>query len=587
MDFFRKLRTNLKRSKSGWRYLLPHPIFLIAFLILLVAVVWQAGIIADLVNLGLKTESVRTVTGQETQRENSTTTSAPPPEEKSFWQKINIFSGGSGEEAKQQEEITPKTPDSFNLQFSFSDLFSGKGWKNEEKSNIYQDFDTTSISAPPAYDWQKTEIGLPPNDSEIVAAKGNGRRTVILTVTGGLYSFDSREQLAAYPNMVSAPASARAGFLDFDPDTGQWVAILAGENEERFAILKDDGINQLTKLWEFNRTAPWRENAPGDRSLGCRKGSCLWLSGSEFLTFKESSGPDLRREETTSAWFKDENINSVSSAKIPEGWLLAKVTSDQEKIYKVDIYFWNGELLLMGEGAFSSTYPGRVRFGYDEQNRKIFVVYAAYMGQAAEFELTDKLTLVKSKNFSRAFGARVLGGVAVGSIESFPEIFAQDSAWWIGSSPDSPMPRLLKISPSGGAHSLLQEPIVGSRRLFLLPGYEPHVIYAVLIKDGAVQTYRLGDRGYEQKDNYVWESLRINSGSLPIKFGRVTNALGGGEIRYFLSNDGGLSWKQTKAGEYVVFDAETSDFRWKAELLPFPDQYSTPWLNMVTVEYYQ
>ncbi len=241
----------------------------------------------------------------------------------------------------------------------------------------------------------------------------------------------------------------------------------------------------------------------------------------------------------------------------------------------------------MGKNIFSSNYPGRVRFGYDSGAKKLFGIYAAYLGQAFEFSVPDRFTLAKLGNYSRFFNARILGGGAEGSIESFPEIFGQDGAWWVGSTPESPSPRFIKISPSGGAVSLTQELALGARQLFLLPGFEARVVYAILVKNGIVEAYRLNDRGYEQKDKYIWESSRINSGALPIKFGRIVSAVGEGKIRYFLSNDGGSSWLEAKLGEFVKFPSDTSDFRWKAELLPSSDQYSSPWLNMIGVEYYQ
>ena len=586
MDFIRRLRTNIRTSKSGWRHLLPHPIFLIAFIILAVTVVWQVGIITEFISAGLKVEPAKTTpSGQAQNSAQQSVTPGPKEEPKTFWQKIgegvNIFSAS---EKKGEQDLEAK-PGSNNLQFSFSDLFSGKGWKNESRSSVYQDFFTTSISAPPAYTWQKIPVSPPNDGSEIVAARSNGRRIILLTSAGNIYSFDSSERLYAQLGLLSPPAGANMGFLDFDAEAGRWIAALTGGAATRFAVLQEEN-GQFKKLAEFTRSAP-SDAGVADAGLACRNGNCLWLHGSEFLTFKDDSRPNPKKEETLSNWFKDKNVSSVSMVKIPEGWLLAKVRLGTEVKYGVDIYLWDGELSQVGEEVFSSNYPGRMRFGYDAAGKKLFGIYAAYIGQVFEFNVPDKFTLVNPKNYSRSFNARVLGGIAAGSIESYPEIFAQDGSWWIGSTPDSPAPRFIKISPAGGAISLTQELLPGARRIFLLPGFETHVIYAVLIKDGIPEAYRFNDRGYEQKEKYVWESVQLNSGSLPIRFGRITNVSGEGDIEYFLSNNGGASWSEAAVGKFIKFSSDTSDFRWRAELFPSASQYSSPWLNLVTVEYYQ
>ncbi len=583
MDFFRRLKTNLKISRHGWRHLLPHPVFLIAFLILAVVVIWQVGVITEFIYTGLQVKPARTTPTEPLGGgKGQSATEQPPEEPKTFWQKIGIF---SAPKESSVPTVSEDSPGPNRLQFSFTELFSGKGWKNESQSNVYQDFLTTSISAPPAYSWQKISVDPPSDGSEIVAAKSNGKRAVLLTSAGNIYSFDFAEKLSAQLGLITPPAGTNRGFLDFDAEAGKWVAVLLGNNAEYFAILEEGG-GQFKKLAEFTRPLPGGTGV-ADPGIACRNGNCLWLYGSEFLTFSDNSRPNPKKEDVLSNWFKDKSVKSVSVAKALGGWLVSKTHPGEEVKYETDIYLWDGELSLAGEKVFSSNYPGLVRFGYDPNTKKLLGIYVAYIGQAFEFNLPDKFTLVKPKNYSRFFNARILGGGAEGSIESFPDIFGQDGAWWIGSTPESPSPRFVKISPSGGAISLTQELALGARQLFLLPGFEARVMYAILVKNGIVETYRLNDRGYEQKDKYIWESSRINSGALPIKFGRITNAVGGGDIRYYLSNNGGISWLEAKSNEFVKFSSDTSDFRWKAELSPSPDQYSSPWLNMIGVEYYQ
>lgn len=588
--FWNRLKTNIGMGKHGWRSLLPHPLLLIAFIILVAIVLIQVGVITDLISAGLGTK----VSQKDSSQSSAEDKSQPAGQEKpaSILQKIGqaigivpgtVYVVNPSSSGTKENQVRP-SPDS--IQFSFTDLFSGKGWVDDAKTNVYQDFYTTSISATPVYTWQKTGISLPDDGSALLAAKGNNKRIVILAASGNLYSFDYGEKLYAHTGLLVPPAGADRGWLDFDPDSGRWVAVLAGGNSEKIAVFDEDG-NQLKKKSEFTRSVnkPGREIA--DRSLACRSGSCIWLSGADAVSFKEGSSLALKKEESISNWFKDEKISSISLDKIPEGWLLAKVRPGKDSNYAADIYLWDGELSKLSEGAFSSNYPGRMKFGYDAGNKKMLGIYAAYMSQALEFSLPDKFTLVDPKNYSRSFNARVFGGVAAGSVQGVPDIFSQDNSWWIGSSADSPSPRFLKISPSGGAVSLTDQLTAGGSRFFLLPGFENHVLYGLVVGGASAEVYRFNDRGYEQKEKYVWQSNRINGGSIPIKFGRIMNMSGAGDIKYYLTNNGGASWQPAELGKYVKFTNQGSDVRWKAELVPSSDQYSAPWLNLVTVEYYQ
>ncbi len=556
VDFKERIESGLKGDKSGWRRFLTRPFLLTAVIILAVIVVAQIAIIIALISIQANLKASQNIPAGQVQ--NNTGEPSGP---------------------------VPAGPDSNNLQFSFTDLFSGSGWKNESKSDVYQDFFTSSISAPPVYDWRKTPVAIPNDGSQIIAAKSSGKRAVLLTAAGNIYSFDSKERLYARLGLISVPSGANRGFLDFDPGTGKWIAAVVGSDTVRFAVLEEKG-GEFKKLADFTRGVA-ESGAVADPGLSCRGGTCLWLYGSEFLTFPENSGASIKKIEILSGWFDDKDVSSVSMSKIPEGWLISKVRPGEESKYAADIYLWNGQLSLAAKEVFSSDYPGRVRFGYDSAGKKLFGIYAGYIGQAFEFSVSDNFTLVKVRDLSRSFNARVLGGIAAGSVEVYPEIFGEDGSWWMGASPDSRTPRSIKISPTGGAISLTQDLIAGSGQMFLLPGFEAHVVYAVLVKGGVSGIYRFYDRGYGQKEKYTWESSRINSGVLPVKFARINSISGYGNIKYYLSNDGGASWQGAKAGDFVRFPSDGNDFRWKAELFSASDPYFSPWLNLVSVDYFQ
>ena len=257
------------------------------------------------------------------------------------------------------------------------------------------------------------------------------------------------------------------------------------------------------------------------------------------------------------------------------------------------------EIGALGHTATSS-YQGVLRFGYDPATGNTLVVYAAYEGIVFQVDAHGAVT-----DYSDRFGQRAFGGAKNGELAVQPVIFPEDGGWWIASGDGSTKPFLERISGSSVIdYASLAFPGISTLRA--APGTQPHTV--LVTADG--KTYLLRDEGFSP-DSVQWTSLRLNGWSGVISkaiISRVEDATvrsstpHSGGVAYFLSNDGGDTWIPAVPGAPVTFPASggstslaaggsTSlaaggDFRFKIELSPdVGDQYATPWVGLVEMEY--
>ena len=246
---------------------------------------------------------------------------------------------------------------------------------------------------------------------------------------------------------------------------------------------------------------------------------------------------------------------------------------------------------------FTSQYPGKIVLASDGVS-KIFLLYAAYQGNAFEITVNppEDSRFFASVDYSNIFNARVM---EEGKID--PRIFYKDGAWWIYSVSDTP--KLLRLRGgmasdlTDGALNFLRSnlPAGGSTSpaLTAAPADEANSIYIRI--DSKV--FFLRDLGFEKEGKLVWESLRLNAWEGEVVRGRFTRITDSesltfrgltskNSIKYFLSNDGGRHWVEAKLNEFVDFETKGGDFRWRAELYPSDNQYESPWIKIVGVEYY-
>lgn len=567
--------------------------------------------------------------------------------------------------AVSREDSRPFASITSTANGSFTELFSGTGWLNQEKSNVYQDQKLSSISFPPDYEWQpvvslsnpevpelsnalKAETIYGEQSRTIIAADGNGKEIVLVAKSGKIFEFrGDSAQITQIGQTISA--SLNKALLDYDDSAGVWIV----------AASSDSGI----EVGPVNR--PVSVNAPGAiTDLACANGECLVNYGSltSIGSFSINNPSELSKINLQSG----KSFNSISLGSVDSrsdsrllAYTLVGVVEKTDStsslqaggtytgsIFKYNSPFPKGStpqgggissspFLPVAEKLFSSPYPGTIRFGYDSENDEILALYAAYIGQAYKFSidsrLDSRLFASTAEDYSRFFPQRVMDGSTslTTSGDGIPKIFKYGNAWWLSSEINQASTKFIRIEGGAGidfADTLLR----GQQTFELLPGFDnPRPSASTLYGIVGNQIYKFTDKGYKKDKKIVWESLRLNRFDNEITGGRfykingstpLTTSLGEGgnaseakvsensrtdsrgfaSIRYYLSNDGGKTWQETKLNEMVNFATKGNDFRFKVELnsaqnlAPFSGifradsllNFQTPWLNLISVEYY-
>ena len=133
------------------------------------------------------------------------------------------------------------------IQGLFTELFSGQGWKNKEKSDIYQDFNLSTISFPPDYKWEELilsskKVDLEGNklkDEKIISISGNGREVVLVNNKGEVMVFNKEGELfKESPSFLIGEDLIKKAFFDYDSDNDKWSSILFSENNVYINIFK-------------------------------------------------------------------------------------------------------------------------------------------------------------------------------------------------------------------------------------------------------------------------------------------------------------------------------------------------------------
>ena len=536
--------------------------------------------------------------------------------------------------ASTTEVLRPSASTTSTANGSFTELFSGTGWLNQEKSNVYQDQKLSSISFPPDYEWKEVpELSNALKDETIIAADGNGKEIVLVTKSGKIMSLRG----AAGDEAISINQSSiinnqlRSAALDYDDSAGVWIV----------AASSDSGI----EVGPVNR--PVSVNAPGAiTDLACANAECLvnYGSSTSIGSFSINNPSELSKINLQSG----KSFNSISLGSVDPrsdsrllAYMLVGAVEKKDGTYTGSIFKYNSPFpkgstpqgggissspfLPVAEKLFSSPYPGTIRFGYDSENDEILALYAAYIGQAYKFSVNPLLvpeaprqsasilSASTTEDYSRFFSQRVMGGNII------PKIFKYGNAWWLSSGINqSSIIKFIRIEGAAGID--FADILIGSKQLVmsgvepsfeLLPGFNLNTLYGIT-GGQSPKIYKFTDNGYKKDKKIAWESVKLNRFDNEITGGKFYKINGSADnIRYYLSNDGGKNWQETKLNEMVNFSTKGNDFRFKVELnpvrglprqqasatgtsgspasngvVPGADKFQTPWLNLVSVEYY-
>jgi len=474
---------------------------------------------------------------------------------------------------------------------SFTELFSGTGWKNEAKSTAYQDIKTTVISLPPAYDFEEVPaLGDSLKNETIIAAKGNGKEVVLVAKSGKIFKFQNGAGPVRQVGQT-ASSSLNNALLDYNDSSGVWVvAAFSGNGIEAGPVNKISSIKAAGAL----------------SGLACSGGECLLVAGSAIYHFSINNPSALNKINPPFAASGTEpsgNFFEPFSPGKAKNILIVGGVKKEGNAYTGDIFKYSaGSLSSMtgNQPLFSSSYPGTIRFGYNPENGKILAVYAAYIGQAKILEISNSEFKIAG-NYSNFFPQRVMEGMAAGEVRFDPELFSKNGVWWLGSSAQSPVQKIARIE--GGvlsdfgdkiSSSLSSLGMISVSSIFAVPGFGEKQIYAVVVAQDATKIFKITDLGFETGNNVVWESSNINQWNKELVSGavfRIDADENGGKLNYFLSADGGQSWLPAKQGETVEFKkgilsgSAGNDFRYKIEISPASSQFQTPWVDTIGVEY--
>ncbi len=458
----------------------------------------------------------------------------------------------------------PKIP----LQGSFGDSFSGVGWRNPVNSNVYQDFKTLTISFPPAYDWDEVaRLSDVFAERRVLVAKGNGKEVLFVTSAGEVGLFDSNESIRFIDSVGDFDFLA----VDYDEASRAWflVNVLNGKTEI-IKLLGNPAVMEIPAA--LNRL-----------DLKCLNSRCLLVTDKRLFGLSKTFGGWDAKEISLPY-----EAHSVGIGKTNSDFLVGLVWKSGEQ-YKGGLYeISDGELREFNADLFSSQYGGEISFGTNDAG-EILALYAAYEGKA--YKISASIT----EDYSRFFNTRVM---QEGKVR--PEIFYKDGlsgqgAWWISSAASSPLPKFLRIR--GGVANDLTPVLIDKPFFQLVQGFDSNILYGIVGDESSSRIYRFRDAGFERHSKLVWESLRLNVWEGEIVRGRFTYIsdgppagdpalAGGGNIKYFLSNNGGKSWQEAELNKFIQFEKKGGDFRWRAELYPSKDGFQSPWISQVRAEYY-
>jgi hypothetical protein len=489
-----------------------------------------------------------------------------------------------------------------SAQGSFTELFSGTGWKDEADSDAYHDQKTLTISLPPAYRWEAVpEMTVVLAPADIAAVGGNGREVVVITKSGEAIAF--RSETGAVGGRVSlTPAGFRSSVLAYDASANRWAAVFAGDGGSRAVLFEVQaaGVVVISKKQITVDEVP----DPQVTSLACAAGQCLVVLRSASgdpqwaaYRFGGASVPGAERESVLDDITRGPALVSLSVGAAGDSFVVGATTKgDGSYAGSVYLLVANTPALSLSKGSnpfstaglepldgafFTSEYAGDVVFGYDAHANNVLAVYGAGVGQAALINLRDGA----AEDYSRFFNRRVLATGADDSPGVTFAFFRQGDAWWGSSTLESPLPKLLRIQ--SGVGSDLTGDVIGSRSaMIFVPGLAPNVVYGIGSSEKGSSVWRLTNRGFDASRTVRWESSKLNPPGTDVIGAILRSRDDGGGAAYLFSNDGGAAWVRAALGDGIVFTQQGTDFRFRVELAPGPDPSKSPWVHRVEVSYY-
>jgi len=226
----------------------------------------------------------------------------------------------------------------------------------------------------------------------------------------------------------------------------------------------------------------------------------------------------------------------------------------------------NGEKILEKQ----SDYQGVLNIGQCKDN--IFIVFSSYFSQA--YEITPEGEI---KDLTSKFGWRVTeNGEKIYS--GFPcYIKNKDGSLirWDGEIPLE-ISKYFKISFNPDFFEIVKL---------------KETNYLVLgVPEGGTKIYLFADNGFDLSKQRQVVSKRVSTkGAEDIRAAVLEKAQFGGpaQFEFFLSNNGGETWKRAQLGEIIYFEEQGKDLRWAVRISPEEEFSLTgPWIGKVFLKYW-
>jgi len=112
------------------------------------------------------------------------------------------------------------------------------------------------------------------------------------------------------------------------------------------------------------------------------------------------------------------------------------------------------------------------------------------------------------------------------------------------------------------------------------------------VPNGGEKIYQFEDRGFNLQGTRQVVSKKVNFSVKNVGAAQINNLDAGVEnsdTKYFLSNDGGVSWQETTPGQIVIFENQenANDLRWKIVITPDNGiAKTTPYLSSIHFKYW-
>jgi len=316
----------------------------------------------------------------------------------------------------------------------------------------------------------------------------------------------------------------------------------------------------------------------------CLGGQCLAIKDDQLF---------YQRQRLTLPISSEIKLINLSISALADRWLVGGVQELPEQQYQPLAWLFDGHnfttvnLTGAANQPIKSKYLGHLAAGGRAES--FLVLYSAYDGLAWQVNGSE------THNLSRFFGIRVnAGGFQPKIIYSGQ---GQDTTWYVFNQAGQPA-RWLKFWQNGtvwieGGLDLSNSLPTGSQEAyFLTDPANKKLQVKVIDSQGQAQFWLVDDLGFiaPESGQVVSNDLIFYNRAKPqITGATIANALGGWfgiKQQWSLSLDG-QQWQNVDLGQRLDFTQPTEQLWWRWQVESASNQWSSPCLKMVTINYYR